>query len=58
MPLPFGQSSIAPFNADDFSMSMAQQGKYSCGFNLFHMSLTFSPNPGVPVNRQGAWPYG
>ena len=49
---------LLPFNAQDFTMSMAQQGKYACCLNLFQFSLTYSPSPGVPVNRAVAGPCG
>jgi hypothetical protein len=52
-PLPLGQSSIAPFAKSEYELGM-QHGKYSCGFNLFQLNLTFAPCVGVPVNRKGA----
>ena len=52
-PLPLGQSSIAPFAKSEYEMGM-KQGKYSCGFNLFQLNLTFAPSLDVPINRKGA----
>ena len=52
-PLPLGQSSIAPFAKSEYELGM-KQGKYTCGFNLFQLNLTFTPSVGVPINRKGA----
>ena len=53
MALPLGQSTITPFKRADFSVSM-QQGKYCCGYNMFQLSISLTPCPGVPTNRRGA----
>jgi len=52
-PLPLGESSISPFTKAEFELSM-RNGKYSCGYNAFLLSLLYTPCRGVPVNRHGA----
>lgn len=52
-PLPLGESSIAPFSKAEFELSIGS-GKYNCGYNMFQLSLLYTPGKGVPVNRRGA----
>ena len=39
----------APYNEDDFLVSIKENGMHKCGFNLFMLNLSWSPTPGVPL---------
>lgn len=45
---------VAPFDLGSFQKNMEAKLPYTCGFNLFGVSFTWSANPSMPLNTKSA----
>ena len=41
---------MAVYNKDEYTTSMARNGTYMAGCNMFHLNLWYKPQGDVPVN--------